>query len=326
MIPKLICITPVRNEAWCLDVFLQCTSLWADHIIIADQNSTDGSMEIAKNYSKVILIENKSPVFNEPERQNLLIEEARKIKGDKILFALDADEVFSANFKDTLDWQRILHSSSRDVFWFQWAQLVCDQINCWIPVNYFPWMFHDDGFEPHGNYTKSIHSMRIPYPIEEKQMFYVNDFKVLHLAPLYPKRQHSKERYYQCVERLINKHDSITLFRQYHSGKVKELLHYDEKWVDGYNKYGINIFKDLMLKEDRFWFDDEILTLFGKNGIKLFKDICIFDSEWLQINNLDDPRNAYDKLIHHYLNITKDFSTNLGVRITDKIIKKFLKL
>jgi len=37
--PLLICMTPVRNEAWILHAFLKATSLWADHIIIADQNS-----------------------------------------------------------------------------------------------------------------------------------------------------------------------------------------------------------------------------------------------------------------------------------------------
>jgi glycosyltransferase involved in cell wall biosynthesis len=48
MKPTIICLTPVKNEAWLLDRFLQATSLWADFIIIADQMSTDGSQEIAK--------------------------------------------------------------------------------------------------------------------------------------------------------------------------------------------------------------------------------------------------------------------------------------
>ncbi len=44
--PVLICLTPIRNEAWILERFLQCASLWADYIIIGDQNSDDGSREI----------------------------------------------------------------------------------------------------------------------------------------------------------------------------------------------------------------------------------------------------------------------------------------
>ena len=67
--PIVICLTPVRNEALILDRFLKATSLWADHIIIADQMSTDGSREIAKKHPKVTLIDNLSETFNEPERQ-----------------------------------------------------------------------------------------------------------------------------------------------------------------------------------------------------------------------------------------------------------------
>jgi hypothetical protein len=71
--------------------------------------STDGSREIALSYPKVILIDNDNPDFNEAERQRLLISKAREIEGDKILFGLDADEIFSANFSQTTDWQKILN-------------------------------------------------------------------------------------------------------------------------------------------------------------------------------------------------------------------------
>ena len=96
--PLLICMTPVRNEAWILNAFLKATSLWADFIIIADQCSTDGSREIAMRYPKVILIDNNNTDYNEAVRQKMLIDKAREIDGDKILFALDADEIFAANF------------------------------------------------------------------------------------------------------------------------------------------------------------------------------------------------------------------------------------
>ena len=50
--PKLIVITPVKNESWILEKFLTFTSLWADYIIIADQNSTDNSIEDFINWYK----------------------------------------------------------------------------------------------------------------------------------------------------------------------------------------------------------------------------------------------------------------------------------
>ena len=66
--PKIICLTPVRNEAWILKAFLSATSLWADIIIIADQMSTDGSREIARQFPKVKLLENNRSDIQKPVR------------------------------------------------------------------------------------------------------------------------------------------------------------------------------------------------------------------------------------------------------------------
>ena len=97
--PLVFCLTPVKNEAWILERFLSCASLWADKIIIADQGSTDGSKEIAAKFAKVITIDNPSTVLNEFNRQQLLLAEARRISSDpKVLLALDADEFLSSNF------------------------------------------------------------------------------------------------------------------------------------------------------------------------------------------------------------------------------------
>src|SRR5437667_3161139 len=97
--PTIICLTPVKNEAWILDRFLQCASLWADHIIVADQCSEDESREIVGRHPKVILIENPSPVYDEGARQKLLLEAARRIPGKRLLIALDADEMLTANWR-----------------------------------------------------------------------------------------------------------------------------------------------------------------------------------------------------------------------------------
>ena len=61
--PLIICLVPVKNEAWILDRCLATASTWADVIIVADQMSTDNSREIALKYPKVQLIENPSVSF-----------------------------------------------------------------------------------------------------------------------------------------------------------------------------------------------------------------------------------------------------------------------
>ena len=48
--PTIICLTPVKNEDWIIEKFLRATSLWAEYIILADQNSTDRTVEIAEKF------------------------------------------------------------------------------------------------------------------------------------------------------------------------------------------------------------------------------------------------------------------------------------
>ena len=90
-------MTQVRNDAWVLRAFLEATSLWADYIIV-DRMSTDGSREIVQEYPKVILIYNHRKVMDQAATKRLLFEAARKIDGDKLLFALDTDEFLSGDF------------------------------------------------------------------------------------------------------------------------------------------------------------------------------------------------------------------------------------
>ena len=104
--PLIVCLTPVKNEAWVLDRFLQCASHWADHIIIADQGSTDGSQEIAKKYPKVMLVENKEKQFQGTGMRKLLLHESRKIPGSKLLIALDADEILPLSLLRVMNGRR----------------------------------------------------------------------------------------------------------------------------------------------------------------------------------------------------------------------------
>ena len=159
---KIICLTPIKNEAWILERFLKCASLWADHIIIADQKSDDGSAEIAKSYQKVIYVSNDSDEFNEPERQKLLIDTAREIPGEKVLIALDADEVLTSNFVNSPEWQTLINSPVGTIIKFQWVNLMDDLQHCWIPDSFYPWGFVDDGSEHKGCL---IHSHRVPLPV-----------------------------------------------------------------------------------------------------------------------------------------------------------------
>lgn len=319
-------MTPVRNEAWVLRAFLESTSRWADYIIIADQMSIDGSREIARSFPKVILIDNKNPEFNEAERQAMLVAKAREIAAgrDTLLWGLDADEILSANFRETEDWKRILNSVPGDVFWFKWAEICPDQKHYWLsPTTYYPWLFHDDGKEPHGNYVRNMHSMRIPYPIEEKQMYYVDDFRVLHLAYLNPFRTKAKRRFYCFVDWELNHRAPITLARTYAQTKKNDLVEFlQDSMMYSKDKDGFDLFPLIDVCGRKSWFDDYVINRISRYPKKQLRKLPIWEKGFRVNNDLKDPRTPLDKLVHDYAHWTRFRSGSLVVRVIDKVLKK----
>ena len=318
-------MTPVRNEAWVLRAFLESTSRWADYIIIADQMSTDGSREIAKSYQKVILIDNRNPDFNEPERQSMLISKAREVAAgrDTLLWGLDADEILAANFRETEDWKRIVDSVPGDVFWFKWAEICPNQKEYWLsPTTYYPWLFHDDGKEPHGNYVRNMHSMRIPYPIEEKQLHYVDDFRVLHLAYLNPSRTRAKRRFYCFVDWEMNHWPPIALARSYAQTKKDDsVVELQDAMLYSEANDGFDIFSLVDTVGKRCWFDDYVVERLLRHPMKQLKRLPIWDKEFCEAYHLKDERSLMDKAIHKYAFVTRYMSDYLFIRAIDKVLK-----
>lgn len=328
--PVIICLTPVKNEAWILDRFLKCTSLWADHIIIANQSSNDGSKEIARRYPKVILIDNISQTFNEPERQKLLIDEARKIPGPRILMALDADEILTANFEQNPEWDTALKAPEGTVIRFELINICPDLCRYWsYPYSDFPVGFVDDEETMHeGN---KIHSPRIPIPDKDTQIG-IKSIKVLHFQYTNWKRMKSKHRWYQCWERINNPHRSpVEIYRQYNhmynvpSNMIKPL---PEKWLNGYIKKNIDMIT--IPHEEIFYWDEEILRFFDTYGVKKFRRETIWDVDWSELSkkinpgkstNYGDPRNCFEKNIHKWLKNSQVDVSKFHVRFIQLLLR-----
>lgn len=321
----MIVMTPVRNEAWVLRLFLMVTSRWADYIVIADQMSTDGSREIASEFEKVIMIDNENSEFNEAERQSMLIDKARDIAAgrDCILWGLDADEIPDAHFIETEDWKKIMSSVPGDVFFFQWAEICPDKQHYWYsPKTYYPWMFHDDGKEPHHNYVRKMHSMRIPYPIKERQIHYVNDFKILHLAYVNPSRVSSKRRFYTFVDWSLNKRNPITLNRSYAQTKIlDDVLILPSDMTYNQNRDGIDMWGLVDCKSSITWMDEYILHRISEFNKQDIRKLDIWDSDFLYSYGITDPRRFLDKCIHKYLSLTCKKTRNIFIRVIDKLLK-----
>ncbi|MGC9151233.1 MAG: glycosyltransferase family 2 protein [Microbacter sp.] len=328
--PKLICLTPVKNEAWCLDVFLQCTSLWADYIIIADQGSTDGSREIALKYPKVILLENDGNGLDEPYRQKILFEEARKIKGNRIIFALDADELFTGNFINTSDWETITTFKAGNVFVFHWATVETDQIHYWEPQKWFQWAFHDDGTQP--IQSGYIHVARVPWPENVPATeICIKDFQVLHLVLVNWQRMLSKERFYAFVIRVNEpKKSVISLNRQYayFDNSAEKKLPIPNYFLDFYKQNGIDVFGSLVLNESFFWFDEQILNYFDQYGVEKFKYLDMWDASWVkkmqEHRPFKVPKTILSQLLFMYLRATHRYRSRLIIRAFDKILKQII--
>jgi len=329
--PIIICLTPVRNEAWILDKFLTSTSLWADHIIIADQMSTDGSREIAKKYPKVILIDNPSETFNEPERQKLLIDEARKIEGQRLLITLDADEVFTPNYHTSEEWKTMLTSNPGTIFRFYMYNLSSDLKNMWLHDDYFFWGYMDDGYQHKSD--NIIHTARIPLP-QGHDIINNKDIKVIHFQFTDWNRMQSKHRWYQCFEVLNFKDRSaLDIFRMYHhmyGVKPTNLIPIPKEWIEDYKKQEIDLLH--VNYETKLWWDEKVLDLFEEHGTEVFRKLNIWGVNWKKTakswgkSNLslyNDPRNIFDKLIQFWLLKTQKIKDVRNVKRIEKRIKKY---
>lgn len=321
--PLLIVLTPVFNEAWILPAFLKATSLWADYIIIADQMSTDGSREMYNHYEKVIVVDNPREEMHQAATRRLLFEAAKKIEGDKILFALDADEFLSGDFMQTDGWQKIINSKSGDVFEFKWMNLSADASKYSTWQHYY-WAAHLDEELLNGEFPDNfIHEWRLPWPKHVNHEYVIDDICFIHFARVNVLRQRNKERFYQISQSAaMGKYSGVRFYRQYHP--ILEETFYNIP-TDAYTYYqtnGIDIVDLLNLKDEGKHYTESVFRKIGEKGIKYFKKLDVWDAKFLLKNNIADPRTLVDKIMHTYLHCTNKFAKSIFIRIIDKILKK----
>jgi len=322
---KVICLTPIKNEAWILEKFIDAAALWADHIIIADQNSTDGSDLIAKSHPKVIYIKNESTVFNEPERQQLLIKEARKLGDDNILIALDADEALSGLFHK-LDWSSLQTAERGTALKFRWMNLKPGFKKFWLTSHRVFGMV-DDGSSHHG---RKIHSTRLPVSKESPTLKY-DSVGVLHFQYVDWKRMESKHRWYIVWEFLNKTVKSPTLlYRKYnHMNLIEEndLLSVEEHMFSQYVESKIDFFNFNYI-DDYYW-DNEILKILVKENIGDLRRLPIWSKNWeksaknqhLPLNeSYIDKRTVLIKLFHLWLQRSHKYSHSRLVIMIDKFL------
>lgn len=323
--PLLIVLTPVFNEVWILPAFLKATSLWADYIIIADQMSTDGSKELYKQFKKVIVVDNPIREMHQARTRRLLLEESKKIIGDKILFTLDADEFLSGNFMQTESWDYMMYKSKpSDVFEFRWMNLCANPSKYSTWCSYYWAVRYEEGVF-NGEFSDNfIHENRLPWPPKADE-HYINifeDIKFIHFARVNVRRQLNKERFYQIVQRAASpKRSFISFYRQYHPIISEVTYDVPNDTYAFYKNNGLDILSEINLNDNGKHYTSSVLNKIEECGIKLFSGLDIWDINFLQEIGIKDPRSAFDKLMHIYLRKTSKCSNTIIIRAIDKILK-----
>jgi hypothetical protein len=307
--PRIIVVTPVKDEAWILDTFLAATTKWADEVIIADQQSTDGSVEIAGCHERVRLIRNDSEAFDEGHRQRLLLREARKTPGPRIIFALDADEVLSANVLNSDFFDQIAALPPGAGIRLRWVHLLPGLTCAWLPPAMPYFGFVDDGSEHTGH---KLHSRRLPVG-EGAPQLRPEEPVVLHLTHVASERSRSKMRWYQCWERLNHpKMRASQIYRQYHPLEAihpRDIQPVNREWLAGYTQDGITIPSHFVTSTTRW--DLEVLEWILSYGRRRLARVDIWDVDWANKARefgydippaaVADPRTASDRAVMNWL-------------------------
>jgi hypothetical protein len=323
-----ICLTPTRNEFWVIDKFLAAAKTWADRIIVADQGSNDGTLELLQKAPGVETIINDSPVYDEAHRQRLLIQCARKIPGKRIFIALDADEALSANVQSSSEWQRLKDAAPGTVLRFRWVNILPGFKEAWVSPDPIPCGFIDDGCEHIGT---TIHSRRIPSP-KNAPVLDLQDVVVLHFQYTVWDRVVSKHRWYQAWEHLNHPEKGpLQIFRSYNhmygSWDKSEIQPLRSEWIAGFKQNGADY--GSLAAEPVMWWDREVLDLLLKYGPEHFRRVAIWNKNWAafaksigaRADQLFDPRSRVEKLIHHILKATQGHRTNWGVRGFERALR-----
>lgn len=278
---KVVCLMPVKNEASILPVTLNIISQYCDLIIIADQMSTDGSREIYRDFSKVVVIDNNREGHSNEVRWDLL-KKAREYGDNNIILCLDADEYIPVGiFKKFIEANEFKIGES---FRFPWIQL-------WKSINYYNntgvWfrnyqraMWVDDGKT---EYDKVIvindHTSRVPQKFLENCQR-VDIVPIIHLQWVFWDRTQLKQAWYRCMELIKEKRKVISINSAYALSLDKKnvkLRKVQEIWIKDLKKSSLKL-----VESNGEGYLKEIFKLFDKMGILYFEPLQIWHIEELK--------------------------------------------
>jgi len=271
---KVIALLPVKNEAWVLPHTLACLSGFCDVVLVHDQQSTDGSREIAARFPKIVWIESPDSKICEQARWHLW-DVARQYDGHNLLWCTDADELVSPpRVRAFLDRRR---SELRD-------GVVVDALYCHVwndPAIYRTGL---GGYAPYWKavaivddrrreYDRSrslpFHEERVPIAADSVRLR-ADDAPVFHLQWLLPNRSQMRQAWYRCREWLHGERGCRAINEQY-AGTLPEwhvpTSRIPAEWLDGLT------LPDSAVDKEPPWQYAEIIAWFDTRGIEFFEPL-----------------------------------------------------
>ncbi|MEI8061987.1 MAG: glycosyltransferase [bacterium] len=313
---KTIVLIPTKNEEWILEDTLKNTSPYVDLIIIADQNSTDRTIEICSKFNNVQVIKNNEEGHSNKVRW-LLLEEARKHGLANLIICIDADEMISPKGIEEMKNLILEGKASRgDVFKFKWIQL-------WKSNH----EYRDDGVWK--NNYKNIAFIDNPGLNEYHKEFILNDhtsrvpdtgikntisisYPLLHFHFVAWKRNQLKQAWYRCTELIAGKRNAKRINNTYRVTLMPENLKtyaLNKEWTEGLT------LPENLKDVSSDWHLKAVLGFFDKYGITFFEELQIWQvpelhDEFIQRVGREPVSKTYPKWLT-YVNEIKNFIKNI---------------
>lgn len=302
---KRILVFPVKNEEWILKTMLACHSLWVDHIIAAYQDSSDRTLEILESFPKVSIVENNATTHNSNVRK-LLLDEARKISGEKIIFSFDADEIPTAEMLTQEFWDKVEelpHGSAIELQWIQLWRSTKEYRNdnsVWSN-SWKVFGFVDDGnMEYDSLNVVNDHTSRVPTAALANIVRF-DQPKILHYQFANWPRMLAKQAYYRIMEFLKSDGGFWSAFKinaRYAATDDErgiKLNPVPQNWVQDYADRHVELPE--VNADANNWFMSEAGKIVQQFGAAKFKWLDI----WSGIN-IADPKKGWAKMISKICN------------------------
>jgi hypothetical protein len=306
---------------------------WADVLILGDQMSTDSTRAIAREFGdQVRVVDNPGVVYDEGERQRIVFEEARKLfPGEpRILMAIDADEILSANYRTSQEWQEIQKLPPGSGIYAEWVN-IDPGFKTWFPFGGAILI----GVVDEEKIAYSAGKYHVPRLVQAPSAprFYCKEIKLLHYQYADAARSQSKNRSYQVQEWIDNPTRPIRLFRRFNAAlATAESSHQPirDEWVRGFADEGVRW--DRIEVDGVYRWDREVLEAILKHGPRFFRRLDIWDVNWEEIAqlhgvplkglNIHDPRSFSERRIHQWLRKTQP---QMGSSIT-RLVQRALRV